>query len=98
MKDHELKCWPALFHPVSLGLKALEYRRNDRGFEVGDTLWLREYEPEDGTYTGLNCRVLVQAVWTAVDIPGLPHDFCVMQVLLAQAPWKIEPSKEVKGL
>lgn len=91
MKDHELKCWPAMFFPTSLGIKKFEYRMNDRDFQEGDTLWLREYEPEDDTYTGKACRVLVQAVWTANDIPGLLEDFCVMQVKLVQAPWQLEP-------
>lgn len=42
---HELKTWPEYFHPLWEGLKHFEIRKNDRGFQVGDVLWLREYDP-----------------------------------------------------
>lgn len=49
---HELKTWPEPFEAVWLGTKLAEYRRDDRGFQVGDVLRLREYDPQADTYSG----------------------------------------------
>lgn len=43
---HELKTWPPYFDDVASGVKTVELRReDDRNFEVGDTLILREWDP-----------------------------------------------------
>lgn len=42
---HVLKAWPEPFAAVVRGVKRFEVRKDDRGFEVGDRLVLREYEP-----------------------------------------------------
>lgn len=42
---HELKIWPQYFEPVMFGTKTFEVRENDRGFQPGDTVALREYDP-----------------------------------------------------
>ena len=59
MKIHELKTWPKYFIPVWNGHKTFEVRKNDRDFQVGDLLILREWDPETQDYTGwtLKCRV-----------------------------------------
>lgn len=43
---HELKTWPEPFHAVASGLKTFEIRKNDREFEVGDILVLKEFKPK----------------------------------------------------
>lgn len=45
MKTHELKTWPQYFSPMVTGAKKFELRKNDRGFQIGDLLILREYSP-----------------------------------------------------
>lgn len=45
MTTHELKTHPPHFADVAGGVKTAELRRDDRGYAVGDTLVLREWEP-----------------------------------------------------
>ena len=92
MKDHELKTWPTFFWATVAGHKRFDYRLDDRGFEVGDTLWYREWDPQTEKFTGYNLRLLVRSVWK--DIPGVPHDFCIMDTTIIQAPWQIIHDKE----
>lgn len=57
---HELKTHPQYFSMVFSGSKKFEVRKNDRNYQLGDELILKEYVPkgyyEDGlnddTYTG----------------------------------------------
>lgn len=52
---HELKTWPGYFQAVYDGDKPFEVRKNDQPFEIGDRLWLREWEPDKQSYTGREC-------------------------------------------
>jgi hypothetical protein len=56
---HHLKCWVSYFGAVLDGSKPFEVRRDDRGFEVGDELLLREYHRVTDTYTGRELLVVV---------------------------------------
>jgi hypothetical protein len=42
---HELKTWPQFFARLVDGSKTFEIRKDDRVFQAGDTLVLREYDP-----------------------------------------------------
>lgn len=42
---HELRCWPDQFDATYNGNKTHEVRVNDRDFQVGDYLFLREFVP-----------------------------------------------------
>lgn len=74
---HELKTWPAPFAAVRARKKTYEIRRNDRDFQVGDLLWLREWFPETGKYSG---RLVVAPITyiTRGGEWGLPPDICVL--------------------
>lgn len=43
---HELKIWPQYYLPVAEGHKTFEVRVNDRGFQSGDTVVLKEWDPK----------------------------------------------------
>jgi hypothetical protein len=58
---HELKTLPLYFEAVASGAKTAEIRRDDRGFKVGDILWLREWDPATG-YTGREARARITHV------------------------------------
>lgn len=49
---HELKTWKGFYDDVFMGRKSFEVRKNDRGFEKGDTLILKEWDNLKNEYTG----------------------------------------------
>lgn len=53
---HELKCWPVYFARLVDGTKTFEVRKDDRGYQAGDELLIREWDPpsatSNGRYTG----------------------------------------------
>lgn len=51
-REHDVKCWPVYFARVLDGSKTFEIRKDDRGYQQGDRLILREYDPDTTTYTG----------------------------------------------
>jgi hypothetical protein len=91
---HELKSWPQFFEPIVAGRKTHELRRSDeRDYQVGDRLRLREFDPASNTYTG---RVEVVAITyiTSADQPcalsemALGQGFCILSICkLAAAPF-----------
>lgn len=42
---HDIKCWPQYFERLLDGSKTFEVRKNDRGYQAGDRLRIREWEP-----------------------------------------------------
>ncbi|MBE6693404.1 MAG: DUF3850 domain-containing protein [Ruminococcaceae bacterium] len=59
-KTHDLKISSVYFDDVKNGKKPFEVRYNDRNFEVGDILNLREYDR--GSYTGREVKKKVSYV------------------------------------
>jgi hypothetical protein len=49
---HDLKCWPEHFQAVKSGIKPFELRKDDRDYDVGDILHLREFDPSTEQFTG----------------------------------------------
>ena len=49
---HELKTWKEDFEEVFMGRKTFEVRKNDRNFQKGDILILKEWDNEKQEYTG----------------------------------------------
>ena len=50
--EHELKCWPEYFEKVLDLSKTFEVRKDDRGYQTGDWLIMREWDPVLSRYTG----------------------------------------------
>lgn len=81
---HELKTWPEYFERIADGTKTFEMRRNDRGFQRGDLLILREFKPKSQAYTG---RVIHREVgFVLSDSPLCPlGPYVVMSLLPVSA-------------
>lgn len=90
---HELKTWPDYFVHLLDGSKTFEYRRNDRGFKVGDVLRLREWEPlawasgqsTMGRYTGREMQRRVSYLLAT------SPDFVILALARTDAPGGSQP-------
>jgi hypothetical protein len=75
---HYLKIYPVFFSAVSDGDKWFEIRKNDRGYQKGDSVTLREYDPglwnQDtqayGAYTGKAAVAVITYVTNYEQRPG----------------------------
>jgi hypothetical protein len=102
-----LKCWPEFFKPTLSGKKRFELRRDDRGgFQVGDELWLREWDPQPygptgvgfvhdsdaqpKGYTGREVLVRVDYVMPAETIKRLTGELGP-EVLTKEGEWPTKP-------
>jgi hypothetical protein len=56
-QTHLLKILPAHFADVLSGKKKAEFRRNDRAFQEGDRLVLREFDGSEYTGMAVSCVV-----------------------------------------
>jgi hypothetical protein len=75
---HELKIWPVFFEAVLSGAKKWELRKNDRNYSVGDILYLQEWEPKTGQYTGRETRCEVIEVYTGV--AGIADGYSILSL------------------
>lgn len=74
--QHVLKIHPAPLADLLSGAKTAEVRRNDRGFQMGDTVRLMEVNPETGNWTGTADHVrTISHIQTGY---GLPDGLCVL--------------------
>lgn len=76
---HELKDDSFPFQAVLDGVKNFEFRKNDRGFKVGDFLHLREIDFEKN-YTGRMVFAEVTYILNESENYGVPQGYCVMSI------------------
>ena len=84
MKIHELKTDPGRWHDVLYGNKGFEVRKNDRGYQTGDLLWLKRYDRETGKYANINSypQILVRVNYILHDYDsvGLQEGYVAMGI------------------
>lgn len=74
---HELKCVTEPFQAKWDGKKSWEFRKNDRGFRVGDILREREYDLNTGMYSGR--EIFEKVTWILPGgLFGVPEDCVIM--------------------
>ena len=78
MSTHELKIWPEFFNAVITGKKLAEVRKDDRGFQVGDTLILNEYDNLRSEYTGRS--TVREVTYITRGIAGIAPGYCVLSI------------------
>lgn len=76
---HDLKTWSEPWAYVASGHKTYEVRRDDRDYQVGDLLLLREYDPEASAFTGWAVLVQVKHVTRGPPSP-LPEGVVVLGI------------------
>lgn len=59
---HELKTWPKFFNRVVDEGKTFEVRYNDRDYQSGDLLVLKEFDPDTESFTGKAAKARITYV------------------------------------
>lgn len=75
---HVLKTHRDAFVAVKLGIKRFEFRKDDRGYAVGDELRLREWDQDERDYTGR--EVTVSVSYLLRDRFGMPPGYVCMSI------------------
>ena len=77
--NHELRSWPRFFEHVWLGMKLFEVCKNDRHFQLHDTVELREWNNQTETYNGRSIKADVGYVLRAENLGfGIEPGYCVL--------------------
>jgi hypothetical protein len=87
--EHHLKTWPNAFAAVVAGTKRFEWRKDDRGFEVGDVLVLKEYDPHRRDYvyhyadlvSPVPNSIRVRVTYIARGVHEIPNGYCIMSIV-----------------
>lgn len=94
MATHELKSWPSQFQAMWTGRKRAEFRRDDREFQVGDLLELREWDPAASRYTGFRMTARVTHLVRGPEFE-VPQGFVVLSIEVLDATVvAVEPRPE----
>ncbi len=88
--QHELKTWPEYYQKIITGEKRFEFRYNDRNFQVGDTLLLKEWDNTTKYYNGREVEVKVTYIFkpdpNAAELNGILDSYCIMSISLIHPP------------
>ena len=84
--EHRVKSWPTFFEATLAGVKTHDVRRiRDRDYQVGDTLRLQEFDPEEQAYTGRELCVRITYITSATSPCALSEacldfDYCILSI------------------
>jgi hypothetical protein len=82
MRVHELKTIPVMLEQIWTGMKTAELRKNDRDYQTGDFLWLREWSKEESYRHGRYALVTITHVLK--DFDGLLPEFAMLSFRLIE--------------
>lgn len=75
MRIHRLKTYHEYFVAQTLGIKQFEVRYNDRNYQVGDVLILREWNNDNG-YIGV--AIYLRVIYVLEEFEGLKDGYVVL--------------------
>lgn len=73
---HELKILPEYYDSIVSNVKHFELRKDDRDFQVGDFVILKEYS--NGTYTGRETGFQIRYILRNCTEYGLMDGYCIL--------------------
>ena len=82
LKRHKLICVQPFFDQIKTGVKTFELRRNDRDFQVGDWVYLHEYDMLQDVYSGQSIRV--EITYVLENRAGLDDDMCIFSFVVLE--------------
>ena len=99
MQTHKLKTWPAYWEETYYGRKDFDLRKDDRGFRIGDFLFLVEWDQRTGEETGrVMQRVITGILYGGPRVEGkeglpdptgaLAEGYVILSHAYVQAGWR----------
>lgn len=76
--NHTLKCYKEYFQDIIDKRKTFDLRINDRGFTIGDSVCLKEYDPITEQYTGREYNCVI--IYMLERFPGLYPHYCILGI------------------
>lgn len=76
MVVHELKILPEYYGPVEDGIKTFELRKNDRNYQIGDMLILKEWDVTG--FTGREIIKYINYIYQGNNMYGLKTGYCIL--------------------
>lgn len=73
---HELKLLPKYYGAVLNGTKNFELRKDDRSYQIGDIIILKEWE--DGAFTGRELALKTKYILRNCPEYGLMDGYCIL--------------------
>lgn len=76
-KTHELKIFPEYYEAVAKGYKTFELRKDDREYQVGDGIILKEWDWEKEKFTGRQYEGIIIYILRDCEMYGLKDGYCI---------------------
>lgn len=74
---HEIKILSQFYNEVESQRKTFEIRKDDRDYQIGDSIILREF---DGYYTGRKCKRKITYILRDAKECGLKEGYCILGI------------------
>jgi hypothetical protein len=88
--EHTLKTVNPHFQHVWDGVKTFEFRKNDRNYEVGDSLKLKEYFPENDSFSDRVIYADITHILSHDDFADVPEGYVILSIEKGkQLPMKV---------
>jgi hypothetical protein len=90
MKTHIVKSWAHFYDAILRGWKTHDLRKDDRDYQVGDSLQLERYDNINGRYTGEHLQARITYITNkqmpcAFSSSVLPADYCILSLKVITA-------------